>query len=148
MATKKFSNVSIPFCPVRPIAGPQSLIILVEINFERSFLSIFSRFESPEEISSIHNNGLNLAATLGLQLVPEYYGAGFYPSLHVALNYQWKISQQGFLSLGLCGGMFWLETYNYYSYYDYYYDYYYWDNFYTTEAYPYIIPTISYDYRF
>ena len=84
--------------------------------------------------SDYNNNGIIFSATTGLQHV-----SGFRHSFNSALNYQWKLNNNLFISLGIMGGMNW--------------DYYPLcnngsgcvDSFRKEQ---YILPTISFDFRF
>ena len=84
--------------------------------------------------SDYNNNGINFSATMGLQHLDETQN-----SFNSALNYQWKLNKNLFISLGIMGGMNW--------------DYYPLcnngsgcvDSFRKEQ---YILPTISFDFRF
>ena len=52
--------------------------------------------------SDYNNNGINFSATTGLQHLDETRN-----SFNSALNYQWKLNKNLFISLGIMGGMFW-----------------------------------------
>ncbi|SVE34174.1 uncharacterized protein METZ01_LOCUS487028 [marine metagenome] len=52
--------------------------------------------------SDYNNNGINFSATTGLQHLDETRN-----SFNSALNYQWKLNNNLFISLGIMGGMFW-----------------------------------------
>ena len=52
--------------------------------------------------SDYYNNGINFSATIGLQHLDKAR-----LSFNSALNYQWKLNNNLFISLGIMGGMFW-----------------------------------------
>ena len=91
--------------------------------------------------SDYNNNGINFSATIGLQ---EYYKSNHTldkarPSINSALNCQWKLNNNLFISLGIMGGMFWDRDdvcYNGWSC----------ESRIGTKQY--ILPTISFDFRF
>ena len=74
--------------------------------------------------SNYNNNGVNLSTTCGFQNLSGYY----FLSGNMSANYQWRIGKQNFLSAGLEGGFIFLII--------------------PLLTQPYILPTISYDYRF
>jgi hypothetical protein len=63
------------------------------------------------------------------------------PTLNANVSYQWRIGNQGFISLGLMGGIYGIEDG---------YEYDYWDERYYSRnvEIPYLLPTLSFDYRF
>lgn len=79
-----------------------------------------------------NESGLNISAVLGANAVA--------PTINGNISYQWRIGNQGFISLGLVGGIIGTEEYTYDYWEDRYYNKY-------VEI-PYLLPTLSFDYRF
>ena len=80
--------------------------------------------------SDYNESGLNISIVWGVNLLA--------PTFNANVSYQWRIRNQWFISLGLMGGIFESEEYVY--------DY----NQYRLRNvdYPYLLPTLSFNYNF
>ena len=139
---KNYSDISDKGWSVAGGLGTNRSLTLIGISKDFRFLSNYSFFITAgigtalpgigiSFQNNVNNNGINLSVTLGA----SYTMYGLEPTIHSNLCYQWKFENNTFLSLGIMGGYFWVEDYDDYGDLD-------------TIAYPYIFPTISYDFRF